>query len=321
MGQEYLLFKPEKNQRFDLSKGEWSRIFDMYTQFKIHELKESLESFYSELLAKIAPKFDKTTTIWYFYRLAKAIFKWCGHDTIEFYDEDSFVDRFVTPSTTFELDKLYPYTGTRLDVKVPVSVSYPPKLLTGEKDKTVDKVEPVPELSEKGIPFSELLKEMPDIRNELHSTSVTCTHCNQSFELIKALFVSNPWEEKEGLLCPHCSEFIPWDLKGLLYDTPIRIPKDLHLLRLLCGEMGIMFFTEMDDDYGWIESKYHVKPELHFSFSAWANLPYHAIIAMIEPLIKEDLKVRKIQLLLGLYVGDDNKLMYAVKKLNSEEEK
>lgn len=122
MGTEHELYKPNSQERFDLGKGVWSCIFNPInpnnapeqTQFKIYDLFDNKFELYHCLLLYIAPAFDKQTTLGYFAKLAEIIYLWCGTDTIQFWTQEEFNDKYWNTQDDYATHhKKYPYTGTR----------------------------------------------------------------------------------------------------------------------------------------------------------------------------------------------------------------
>lgn len=118
MGNEYELFKPEKNVRFDLGKGAWSMVFTPMVQgnkFKLQHLFRSDIDLYWTLLEKIAFQFDESLTLSFFKELAYNIYDWCGEDYIEFYEYSYFNEIHWTDKTVSakEIELKFPYTGSR----------------------------------------------------------------------------------------------------------------------------------------------------------------------------------------------------------------
>ena len=62
MGREYILFKPEKKERFDLAKGYWTKVFKQDIQFKIREIYTTSFDLWRTLVSEIAYEFDTKLT-------------------------------------------------------------------------------------------------------------------------------------------------------------------------------------------------------------------------------------------------------------------
>jgi hypothetical protein len=115
MGTEYELLKPEKNERFELGKGTWAGIFeDMGNDFLIGFLYSNWQDLHKTLLSEVADSFSQMT-LNYFEKVAKKIIDWCGEDTIQFHNMDSFNELHWEDSfRTYDCHKKkFPYTGSR----------------------------------------------------------------------------------------------------------------------------------------------------------------------------------------------------------------
>lgn len=116
MGIEYELFKPDKNERYDLGKGMWSSVFPVekgIQKFLIRHFFRNSFDLYCALLEKVAYGFNENLTLSFFKELADDLFQWCGEDYIQFYDYDLFNDYYWVDKTktASQIERLYPYTG------------------------------------------------------------------------------------------------------------------------------------------------------------------------------------------------------------------
>jgi hypothetical protein len=116
MGIEYELFKPDKGERFLLGKGKWNNIFfEKGKTFIIKDLFRDEMVLYRAMLASVAYTFDESTSLSYFKQLAIKLIDWCGTDSIQFHDMESFNEKYWDTSykSYDDHEKKYPYTGDR----------------------------------------------------------------------------------------------------------------------------------------------------------------------------------------------------------------
>ena len=91
MGIEYYLVKEEEKELFELGKGCWSRIFNRGESI-LKERYNFPHTLYRDILAHIAPSFDKLIPLQYFQDLAKNIFDWAGNSKVCLKNDTDFED-------------------------------------------------------------------------------------------------------------------------------------------------------------------------------------------------------------------------------------
>jgi len=114
MGRTFCLYNERKKERYELGKGQWSKLFGN-GQFKFRKKFNTEHDFYCWMLYHVSPYFNPEVTLEYFHILAKEILTWCGQDTIKLYEDQSFTDKYNPDCalTRKEMNEEYPYTGDR----------------------------------------------------------------------------------------------------------------------------------------------------------------------------------------------------------------
>ena len=111
MGIEYYLVKEEEKELFELGKGGWFFVFNRGKSI-FKERYNFSHILYRDILAHIAPSFDKLIPLQYFQDLAKNIFDWVGDSKVCLKSDADFEDGG---------QEKYTQTGTRY-------IKYPSKL-------------------------------------------------------------------------------------------------------------------------------------------------------------------------------------------------
>jgi hypothetical protein len=125
VGTTYCLFKPEKKERYEL----WKLGLDCFPHsdnirrvpFTIKDIyfHNTEYCLYHYIVENVGVNFALNTTLQYFHDWAEDVVKWCGQDIIEFWTETkSFNELFWEDwmKTTDDLEKTYPYTGSRFNI-------------------------------------------------------------------------------------------------------------------------------------------------------------------------------------------------------------
>jgi hypothetical protein len=108
MSTDLYLYKPDKKERYDLGEGDWFMIFNYGESFKCAFSPNGL---FEVILECIASRLPDKVTLGTLRKWAEDIVAWCGQDNIEFWELNSFINKYSTADAP--LIKSHPVTGGR----------------------------------------------------------------------------------------------------------------------------------------------------------------------------------------------------------------